>query len=243
MTINRPRELEIAAEYYNQKYPERGEIHVCFLQGASCESDYHEQINSIASRITQYPAKIIITTRPYSQTLEHSHPCILTKDKLISLRQDNRDDSHRYNIANKLGVTLINPKSSESDYFQEDYTSCHFIALAILKDLTREDISELSDYNNEYLPMAKMMKYCQSPKVVQKVLSDEGKETAVKKDGRTVKDYITQRFDTIFSSRIEEKEERWMEVLSEVYSKPSNSVESVAKEVLQKTRESKGCDI
>lgn len=80
MIINKPKQLEIAIEYYN-----RGEIHVCFLESDICSLENDEKQPYYEKKIEQYPTKIIITTCTTSERLYHSHPCILTQDKLISI--------------------------------------------------------------------------------------------------------------------------------------------------------------
>ena len=151
------------------------------------------------------PKKILLTLAGKEGnvvTIHHSIPFILTNDKLILLR--NEDDEFGQQVyktlAEKLGTKLVQgrepeynkEKNSERGVMQADHTSCHFLALGILKDLTKENLTDLIESTKEgvFNPTPTMMKYSQSSKYIENSLSKEGKEQPVKTDGKTASTYL-----------------------------------------------------
>ena len=153
------------------------------------------------------PKKILLTLAGNKDgvvTIHHSIPFILTNDKLILLR--NEDDEFGQQVyktlAKKLGTKLVQnglqpeynlKKKKERGVMQADHTSCHFLALGILKDLTKENLTDLieSTKGDVFYPTPTMMKYSQSSTYI-KTLLEEGQNQAVKTDGTTALQYVTK---------------------------------------------------
>ena len=149
------------------------------------------------------PQKILLTLAGNKDdvvTIHHSIPFILTNDKLILLRNEDDEFGQKvYNtLAEKLGTKLVQgrepeynkEKNSERGVMQADHTSCHFLALGILKDLTKEDLKQVSAFEKNFDPLPKSLKYSQSSKYIENSLSKEGKAQAVKTDDKTALQYV-----------------------------------------------------
>ena len=146
---------------------------------------------------TKGPQKILLTLAGNKDgvvTIHHSIPFILTNDKLILLR--NEDDEFGQNVygtlAEKLGTKLVQnglqpeynlERKKERGVMQADHTSCHFLALGILKDLTKEDLKQVSAFEKNFDPLPKSLKYSQSLKYIGTSLSEEGQKQKVKNVG------------------------------------------------------------
>ena len=90
-------------------------------------------------------------------------------------------------MAESIGVKLVEPASSYRS-IQSDAKSCHFIALGILKDLTKKDLEEISTFENGFKPLAKSLKYSQSGIYIENMLSENTRNEEVKK-GLTAGEY------------------------------------------------------
>lgn len=155
------KELKILIEYYNQKYQDRGQIfHVVFNSNGD-GSDLIESVKKISDTQKNAPTKLIITSMSEG-TITHSEPFCLSENKLIALRDSNRFSEFFKNHSLNSKIPFIAPKIIEKKSYQGDAESCHFIAMAILKDLTKEELEKLSVAENGYVPSPKMFKYSQS---------------------------------------------------------------------------------
>jgi len=155
------KELEILIEYYNQKYEERGNIHHVFFNLDGDGSDLKNKLDKISNDSDCNPIKLIITSIKEDK-ISHSEPFCLSKNKLISLRDSTRFSEFFQKNSSDLKIPFITPKIVKGKSYQGDAESCHFIAIAILKDLTKEDLKRLSSVEDGYIPSAKMFKYSQS---------------------------------------------------------------------------------
>ncbi len=186
-------EVETIAEYYSQKYPERGRIIPIFFNRNELDSVELVAANMIENFGDKYPVKIptkiIFTSYSEPFTPFHSHPFILTKNKLISMRVDGEDTEKHEALAIHLGVQLVRPKRTNSSP-QGDRFSCHLIAAGILKDLNEEDIKSVCDFDEGYTPLPKSLKYSQSISHLEEMLEENDRETPVKSDGTTLREYI-----------------------------------------------------
>ena len=96
---------------------------------------------------------------------QHSEPFILTSDqKLIALR-DSYFASGKKDLIESLekkGLSIILPKTIYGSSYQGDANSCHAIALAVLKDITKPELEKYAKFENGYEIPAKILKYSQS---------------------------------------------------------------------------------
>jgi hypothetical protein len=210
--------LQTAIEYYNQKYPERGEINCIYeeLQMISFNSDVTKQLLELrareAAKENHEPIKVVLTIFEFDRNLQripiHSHPFILTEDKLISLRPPLDSMSMHKEMAESIGVRLVEPASSYRS-IQSDSKSCHFIALGILKDLTKKDLEEISTFKNGFKPLAKSLKYSQSGIYIENMLTENTRNEEVKK-GLTAGEYRNKyKTENDLDTRIVQKEEKF----------------------------------
>lgn len=229
--------LQAIAEYYDLKYPDRGKITPVFFD---LNSDPRVLARDLKKTFRgKYPAKIVITTTE-RDIPHHSHPFILTKDKLISLRNDKVDYILYDQLAQALKLPIVRPRET-SEYFQADSSSCHFIAFGILKDLTKKDLRHVCKFEDGHTPMPKSLKYCQSRGYLGEVLDEQTKNEPVKKDGRTAYQYlIDNRTEKPYpnppETRIQVKEARLIEALK---SSPSQSPRAAAEYALEKLSKEK----
>ena len=167
---------------------------------------------------TKGPQKILLTLAGNKDgvvTIHHSIPFILTNDKLILLR--NEDDEFGQNVYNtlakNLGTKLVQnglqpeynlERKKERGAMQADHTSCHFLALGILKDLTKENLTDLIESTNDgvFNPTPTMMKYSQSSKYIKTLLSEEDKKQPVKTDGRSASTYLNANKSTTDDGKV-----------------------------------------
>ena len=193
-------------EYYNQKYPDRGKIY--HLDLSLIPKSYHEPLTTLIDKIEadkiEDGSKLVLNISG-----SHSDPCVLfisegtsedKKYKLVLLR----DSNSFYERMSHKRVEIVYPKVIENKSYQGDSSSCHYIALTILKDLTKEDIESLRGAKDGFLLSAKNLKYSQSityaAEMDEKLLQQE-----VKKDGSTLGKYIKTYKETPEDSRIVEK--------------------------------------
>jgi len=242
--------LQTAIEYYNQKYPERGEIHCIYeeLQMVGFNSDVTKQLLELrereAAKGNHEPIKMILTIFQFDRNLQripyHSHPFVLTKDKLISLRTPFNIMSMHEEIAESIEVNLVKPALSYRS-IQSDSKSCHFIALGILKDLTKKDLEEISTFENDFKPLAKSLKYSQSGTYIENMLTENTKNEEVKK-GLTAIEY-RKKYKTAndLDTRIAQKEEKFRNRLKNTSQNniPLPSPKLAASELLWKEKPSK----
>ena len=150
---------------------------------------------------TEGPQKILLTLAGKEGdvvTIHHSIPFILTNDKLILLR--NEDDEFGQNVYNTLAKNLgtklvqngLQPEYNKDEksargVMQADHTSCHFLGLGILKDLTKKNLTDLIESTKDgvFNPTPTMMKYSQSSTYIKTLLSEEGKKQPIKNVGKT----------------------------------------------------------
>jgi len=193
--------LQTATEYYNQKYPERGSINLLLMPNGYSVDDLVLKIEELRKNNPEgHPIKVIITSSNKNiKYPNHSQPAIITRDKIISMRDEYYEDAPTISeiLANKLGLELVECKPEDKEdpkyktpSFQADNRSCHFIALGILKDLTLEDLEIVSAFKSGYKPLAKSLKYSQSGRFIDEMLNEENALVAVKKDGSNVKEYF-----------------------------------------------------
>ncbi len=252
-----PKGLDTAVEYYNQKYPDRGKIgrvqllmddlldHRPNLVKKACEdlSTLRKQgCNKIAISIARKNPK-----SPSGISLDHSTPFVLTNDKLILMRDEHDSFGQPLfeEIAANLGVKFV--QSSPPIYdktdpkrtsIQGDYASCHFIALGVLKDLTKEDLQTVSGFKNGFDHLAKSLKYSQSASHIKNTLDEESAKDPVKKDGRTAEQYAKQHKKVTedgIATRVNDKFNRFKSTLSETTSdlRGESAISDVAGEVLK----------
>ena len=184
--------LDLLVEYYNNKYPDRGQIHrvqAPVVIGVENEKFWNEARSNAIAGINkarsenELPLKIMLTylqkETPDSESLvergRHSIPLLLTGDKLIMLREEGLGrDENLEKISQGLGVRLIQQrepavkpvteegKKPKRTSIQADHSNCNGIAVGILKDLTRDDLHEVAGFEDGYVPLPKMLKYSQS---------------------------------------------------------------------------------
>lgn len=198
--------IRTVAHYYHLKYPDRGQIIPVFLK----EESLAEDVKILREQEITLPAKLTVSSiKRGTDQPRHSHPFILTQDKLISLREDEVNKELHRGLAKALNVTLIKPHKGWDDSFQLDQTSCHMISLAILKDINAEDLTKICAFEEGYRPTAKLLKYCQSMLYLEEMLTEETRAESVKKSGKTVMEYFAEHMLTadeyIFKTRINEK--------------------------------------
>ncbi|MES2962177.1 MAG: hypothetical protein V4694_07335 [Pseudomonadota bacterium] len=240
--------LQTAIEYYNQKYPERGQIHCVYQNLQFINDDVTEQFlklkKSKTAKKNHEPIKIVLSVVELDQNKQrlpyHSHPFILTEDKLISLRTLNDSMAMYQEIAENIGVKLVKPASSYKS-IQADSKSCHFIALGILKDLTKADLEKISTFENGFKPLAKSLKYSQSGTYIETMLTEDNKDEEVKK-GLTADEY-RKKYQTknILDTRIVQKEEKFRNRLKNTSQNnvPKPSPKLAASELLGKEKPGK----
>ena len=252
-----PLGIDLWAEYYNQKYNDRGRIHHIvsvidvdtkeigrnaekistkelsegfeylnmgddsyinlkdykIIEDAFTKGVIEKRISNVSAAInslrevksTIEPIKILITfaqrENPQSDILiEHYHtePLILTREKLICLRDIDEEDGLKIfdGVAKNLEVSLVRQKNicveannNKLTSIQSDFTSCAAIAIGILKDLTLDDVGEISQFINSYIPLEKMLKYSQSKQHISVNFPDL-LFRPVKSDGTSLLKYI-----------------------------------------------------
>ena len=258
-----PKGLKTAVTYYNQKYPERGEISQVTVTIKQSDRDniaklfksgpenpeVIREVERLNDQMVGDMAKTTLeklavlkeqggTTHKIALTianevpgqeslLAHTIPFSLTQDKLILLRDENDQFGQKIfqSIADNLGVNLIqhappiyDKKDPKKTSIQGDHSSCHFIALGVLKDLTQEDLKEVSNFQNGFSPLSKSLKYSQSTKHIRNVLDENAQKISVKNDGRTAEEYTKQHReigDNGIITRITDKFNRFKADLSE----------------------------
>lgn len=184
--------------------------------------------------------------------IAHSIPFALTDGKLILLRDEDSQFGQQIfsQVAEKLGVELVQSREPIYDKtnpartsIQGDHSSCHFIALGVLKDLTVEDLQKVSDFENGFTPLPKSLKYSQSATHIQKSLPEEELTTAVKKDGRSASEYAAQNKreekigeEKVTITRITEKFNRFKSDLEKIVGAAEGdlSAPELAAQILQK---------
>ena len=236
-----PKGLDSAVEYYNQKYRDRGEIHrtQLLMDNLSDRPKFIETACKDLLPLKQEGGshKILLTLArknpktPSGISLDHSIPFVLTGDKLVLMRDENDSfgQSLFEDIAKGLGITLVqssNPiydkKDPKRTSIQGDHASCHFIALGVLKDLTKEDLRTFSAFNHGFNPLPKSLKYSQSAGHIKNVLDEESAQEPVKKDGRTAEQYAKQHktvSENGVITRINDKFNQFKSDLTEVVEK------------------------
>ena len=145
-----------------------------------------------------------------------------------------------HDLAQALGLPLIKPRQT-NESFQADNTSCHMMAIGILKDLDSEDVRSVCEFDNNYITLPKSLKYCQSREYLAEVLDEKTENEPVKKDGRTAYQYlIDNRIERPYphapKTRIQAKEVRLVDALK---SSPSQSPRVAAEYALKKLSEEK----
>lgn len=189
------RDLQIAVEYYNQKYPERGKIHHLIIDHSKIRD-----MEDLAKKFSQLqvnnilPIKIVFSLFD-NNLLGHSQPFVLTEDKLISMRDFRDFSTLGEELGRNLGIKYIEPHiESQANHksIQRDYTSCHFIALGILKDLNATDLEKVSEFEDGYKPLAKSLKYSQSREYNNEMFTAETRREVINKRGMTVEKYQTK---------------------------------------------------
>ncbi len=272
--------LKVATSYYNQKYPDRGEIHNSLAvrpkrawDKAGEEKDMDSALK-ILREMAEAPIKELATLQARGgrhkvvlsladgfdeeprTKLTHSVPLVVTPDKLILMRDEENNKTAQVlisSIAKELGLDLVQPESTKSSMLgyssiQGDDSTCHFIALGVLKDLTQSDLEEVEKRTSDplkdkegYLPLDKSLKYSQSSKHI-KNLYDLEAQNPVKQDGRTALQYanqykkeLTEEYGKI-TTRITDKSNKFKENLTEMENSLSrdSSIEDVATAILKK---------
>jgi hypothetical protein len=224
--------LRTIIEYYNQKYPERGEIH--YVHYSTANPDFREEVAAQLRELRKIngiePIKIILTScyGLLENDPNHSHPYVLTTDKLISMRDDDSGQEDNPNSNQRIIAREANVKMVEQRYgstsIQGDRKSCHFIAAAILKDLTKEDLVKVAAFEEEYYPLTKSLKYTQSGSHLDEMLDELTEKEVIKTKGsKTVRQYFEEhRVKENKQTRINEKAEKFQNYLLE---SPNNNEE------------------
>jgi CubicO group peptidase (beta-lactamase class C family) len=270
-----PQGLEAATSYYNQKYPERGQIHQAMViieqverEAVVAETETQaglvekmvdgvlENLIALKSKVHQEGSqKLLFTIAEEDEgkiRIAHSIPFVLADGKLILLRDENNEFGQQIfsKIAEKLGVELVQSREPIYDKqnpartsIQGDHSSCHFIALGVLKDLTAQDLQKVSAFENSFMPLPKSLKYSQSATHIQKSLPEEEFTTEVKKDGRSLVEYAAQNKreeksggEKITITRITEKFNRFKSDLEKIVGATEGdlSAPDLAAQILQR---------
>ncbi|NBV05816.1 MAG: hypothetical protein EBS06_01085 [Proteobacteria bacterium] len=220
------RGLDLLVDYYNAKYPDRGQIHriraVGILNHDPCGifETPEKQILQMATlginelkKNNPSPIKVMLTflqkdTPKSDDPVErgrHSVPLLITNEKLIMLRDDTRNPvviRILGDIAKNLSISFIHQKEpafndkGNQTSIQSDYLNCDGIAIGILKDLTAEDLSIVSAFENFYIPLPKMLKYSQSKNFILKNYPELANEPIKFNEDKTIKttliDYVRE---------------------------------------------------
>jgi len=162
-----------------------------------------EELTKLKDKAEQEgPQKLLLTSviqNKEDARLCHSTPLVLTDKKMILMRDENGKFTQKMLVksAKKLEVEIVQSRDpayyaakKQETSMQADITSCHFMALGILKDLTQEDLEKVATFEKGFEPLSKSLKYSQSTKYITNLLSEKSQEVPVKKDGRTVAQYI-----------------------------------------------------
>ncbi len=196
-----------------------------------------EDSQSAASQIrkTQNAQKIMLTfcmrKTPEDQEIDmesiHVLPLLLTSDKLILLRNEKEKFCLKVlaALAKKLEVALVKQHENQTERktsIQRDYTSCMGIAAGILKDLTADDLRQVSQFEDGYKPLPKMLKYSQSLSHVEAVVGD-AKSAPVKSGGITLEEYIRDGKASEHGSRIATKLAEFKESWAQKFSRSDES--------------------
>ncbi|MCE3254651.1 MAG: hypothetical protein K0R25_145 [Rickettsiaceae bacterium] len=252
-----PEGLDTAVEYYNQKYPDRPEIHrvQLLVNGLSDRPKFIETAcESLLPLKQKNGHKILLTLARQNPkalsgiSLDHSIPFVITDDKLVLMRDEHDSFGQQLfeDIAKGLEVSLVQSSAPIYDKedpkrtsIQGDHASCHFIALGVLKDLTKEDLQTVSAFDNGFNPLPKSLKYSQSTTHIRNVLDEKSAQEPVKKDGRTAEQYAKQHkglTEDGVITRINDKFNRFKKDLSEVVEKVEGRAtpQIVAAEILDK---------
>ncbi len=196
--------VDDVVSYYNEKYPERPKINHVTQNYSEVRKGREETIRSLRELLKAQPlepVKIIFTLYApvYNEVdgefghLNHSDPILLTKDKLILLRDSKTFGFGGFTlrvIAEKLGLQFVEQRSTTTS-IQGDGVSCSSIALGILKDLDCEDLKKIATFDNGYQPLSKMLKYSQSAGHLEE-FDKEIQEFPVKKGGKTLSKYVEE---------------------------------------------------
>ncbi len=252
-----PEGLDVAVEYYNQKYSDRGEIGrvQLLMDDLQDRPKFIEKACEDLSKFKQKDgSKVVISLArknpksPSGISLDHSIPFVLTDGKLILMRDehDQFGQSISEEIAKGLNVELV--QSSRPIYdkadpkrtsIQGDHASCHFIALGVLKDLTKQDLATITTFENGFAPLSKSLKYSQSTGHIKNTLDEKSAQESVKTDGRTAEAYASQhkkKTDDGVMTRITDKFNKFKEDLFEAVNKlgDKSNPQALAGEILNK---------
>lgn len=256
--------LDLLVDYYNTKYPDRGQIHrvaapmVLDLGFSETDSEKNKRVTletqeAVTQGIAdlrannQSPIKVMLTflqkETPESDYLvergRHSVPLVITNDKLIMLRDDtNPLAAETFKaVAQNLGLQFVQQKEPaqytiqtengekiKSTSIQADHSNCNGIALGILKDLTKEDLIRVADFEDGYTPLPKMLKYSQSEGFILKTYPKLANEAVKFNEDGTAKstliDYVRDNSRTEdgkkVGTRIGDKMDRMRQDMSEL---------------------------
>lgn len=198
--------INIVAEYYRQKHPDRLKTNIIYAPFHAEPKPISEIIERLAKE-QGLPLKLMLTltTRDRGNIIpNHSHPYIVTADKLISLR-DQKYDCVRLagDIAKDLGKTHVEP-SFITKSLQVDGSSCHMMSLATLKNLEASHLEMIGGLKDRYKvtkELALLLQYAQSHDATLEMLEEpELEKTAVIKIDKgsekevTLKEYRDRNF-------------------------------------------------
>lgn len=285
--------LEVAISYYNQKYPDRGEITPIIadrsLEGLQNVANAHKNgldWTVLANNLNEETAKTVVaqfqnlpkgethkilftlcnTDQSGQREVKHSIPLIVTDNKLIMMRNEaagnwqylDYEDSVKGlmpRISEQLGLEFVQSiqTTKEKDgktlstLMQGDYSTCHFIALGVLKDLTQEDLQQVAEFENGFEPLPKSLKYSQSEKRMKDALSKESLAKPVKKTGETALQYRQKHKDELKEqnnparTRINAKSDEFKENLAQIAEKLGENAPSevIATKILHERQAAK----
>lgn len=162
--------IDFICRYYEKKYPDRGRIfHVEYFDDISSANAGSEDFcKSFTEILRANPAcgafKIVVSSccDKEKKTLAHSCPVVIAGGKIILPIGGN--SSFFADVAQKIDLQIVKPRYDKSyGSFQADNTSCSMIAIALLKDLTEQDLALMAKFESGFEPLAKSLKYAQSP--------------------------------------------------------------------------------
>lgn len=191
---------------------------------------------------------------PKELILSHSTPIVLTKEKLILLREDSSMHitlNILSGISRELGLNFVKMgkgevESRESDNrsIQSDNVSCLALAVGILKDLDEEKLKEVVAFEDGSKLSPVMLKYSQSIKYIKEEFP-ELITSSIKPSGETLIEYVERGREEAKKSgsaytrdRITGKSERFKKDVS-ILAKEDLNIEGLAEEILKKRHEEK----
>lgn len=189
---------------------------------------------------------------------------VVTDSKLILLRDDAPITYETLGIvAQSLGLEFVRQKplqhetlpdeearKKQKTSMQSDRKNCNGIAVGILKDLTQVDMARITEFENGFVPLPKMLKYAQSESFILKNYPELAQQPISEEKPITLMEYIKKntRYAEVEegseakpkkeATRITDKMERMRENMSRIEVESGNKADW-ARRILEERAQSK----